>query len=182
MGLTPMADYSYDSDDYRDTRSYDRQRQREQNSSDRQRQREEQRADQMRQDNLESNRERLEALRRVINDPKITIDNEEKKCINCPDTMMMETGEIVRRPRSGFGVGRFQQQFAQLRDKAAKIPIPKRRSKGRKAIDNLQSLAFREANKRYRRKDGTLRKGKTQKDIAKLAQFLLKQYRKKKKI
>lgn len=177
----PTGQAGFDPDDFRDRRDDSRDRQREQSSSDRQRQREQQRRDDMRRDQEESQRERLEALRRVVNDPAITIDNNEKKCINCPDTLMMENGEIVKRDKSGFGSGRFQQQFSELRGKAMKL-APKGRSRGRKALDKLQAEAFRRANERYRRKDGSLRKGRTQKDIAKLAQFILKQLRKKKGI
>lgn len=180
----PTGQAGFDPDDFRDRRDDRRDRQREQDSSDRQRQREQQRQEEMRRDQEESARERLEALRRVVNDPEITIDNNEKKCINCKDTLMMPDGEIVKRAKTGFGSGRFQSQFAQLRGKMMenKPKFKSSRSKGRKALDKLQSRAFQEANKRYRNKDGSLKKGRAQKDIAKLAQFLLKKYRKQKGI
>ena len=51
---------------------------------------------------------------------------------------------------------------------------PKRkRSRAAKASDKL-SKAFKQANARYRLKNGSLRKGRTQADIAKLAQRLRK--------
>ncbi len=170
----PTGQAGYDPDDYRDIRDKDRQRQREQSSSDRQRQREEQRAEQMRQDNLEANRERLEAMRKVVNDESISIDNDMKKVINDPDTLMMDTGEIVKRSRRGLGTGQFAQQFSQLRGKSLK----KRTSKKRKSLNKLQSQAFREANEKLRNNKGALRKGKTQRDVAKLAQRILKRLRK----
>ena len=46
------------------------------------------------------------------------------------------------------------------------------RSRSARAADKLLSKAFKEANARYRKKDGSLRAGRTQADIAKLAQRL----------
>jgi len=180
----PTGQAGYDPDDYRDRRDDRRDRQREQDLSDRQRQREQQRMDEMRRDQEESQRERLDAFRRVVNDSEISIDNGMRKIINDPNMLMMENGDIVKRDKRGFGSGRFQEQFAQMRGELwEKRPrFKSKRSKGRIALDKLQSEAFRKANERYRKKDGSLRKGRTQKDIAKLAQFLLKQYRKKKGI
>ena len=57
----------------------------------------------------------------------------------------------------------------------SQIPKPKRkRSRSARAADKKLSKAFKEANARYRRKDGSLRKGRTQADIAKLAHKLRK--------
>jgi hypothetical protein len=53
------------------------------------------------------------------------------------------------------------------------IPKPKRkRSRSARAADKKLSKAFREANARYRKKDGSFRKGRTQADIARLAHKL----------
>ena len=57
------------------------------------------------------------------------------------------------------------------------IPLNKpkrRRSKSARAADKKLSKAFKEANRRYRKKDGSLRAGRTQSDIAKLAHKLRK--------
>jgi len=55
------------------------------------------------------------------------------------------------------------------------IPKPKKkRSRSARAADKKLSRAFRMANDRYRLKNGQLRKGRTQADIAKLAQKLRK--------
>ena len=57
------------------------------------------------------------------------------------------------------------------------IPLmqPKRRrSRSARAADKKLSKAFKEANRRYRKKDGSLRAGRTQSDIAKLAHKLRK--------
>ena len=57
------------------------------------------------------------------------------------------------------------------------VPLvkPKRkRSRTARAADKNLSRAFKEANARYRKKDGSLRAGRTQADIAKLAHKLRK--------
>lgn len=51
---------------------------------------------------------------------------------------------------------------------------PRRRSRSARRADKLLSAAFKEANARYRLKNGQLRKGRTQSDIAKLAHKLRK--------
>ena len=51
---------------------------------------------------------------------------------------------------------------------------PKRRSRSARSQDKKLSQAFKEANRRYRKKDGSLRSGRTQADIAKLAHRLKK--------
>ena len=51
---------------------------------------------------------------------------------------------------------------------------PKRRSRAARSADKKLSAAFKEANRRYRKKDGSLRAGRTQADIAKLAHKLRK--------
>ena len=51
---------------------------------------------------------------------------------------------------------------------------PKRRSRSARAQDKKLSAAFTEANRRYRKNDGSLRSGRTQADIARLAHKLKK--------
>ncbi len=53
-------------------------------------------------------------------------------------------------------------------------PVKKKRSRSARASDKKLSKAFKEANARYRLKNGSLRKGRTQADIAKLAHKLKK--------
>jgi len=53
-------------------------------------------------------------------------------------------------------------------------PKPKRRSRSARAQDKKLSAAFTEANRRYRKQDGSLRAGRTQADIARLAHKLKK--------
>jgi len=56
----------------------------------------------------------------------------------------------------------------------ASAPKPKRRSRTARAQDKKLSAAFTEANRRYRKQDGSLRSGRTQADIARLAHKLKK--------
>ena len=58
--------------------------------------------------------------------------------------------------------------------KVARSDKPRRRSRTARAADRKLSAAFKEANARYRKKDGSLRNGRTQADIAKLAHRLRK--------
>lgn len=51
---------------------------------------------------------------------------------------------------------------------------PRTRSRAARSADKKLSEAFKEANRRYRKKDGSLRAGRTQSDIAKLAHKLRK--------
>ena len=53
-------------------------------------------------------------------------------------------------------------------------PKPRRRSRSARSQDKKLSQAFKEANRRYRKRDGSLRAGRTQADIAKLAHRLKK--------
>ena len=56
----------------------------------------------------------------------------------------------------------------------AKPVLPKPRTQKQKAFQKKQSLAFQAANKAVRKKNGQLRKGKTQADVAKMAQRILR--------
>jgi len=56
---------------------------------------------------------------------------------------------------------------------------PKKRSRSARASDKLLSESFKEANSRLRLKNGQLKKGKTQADVARLAQKIRKQKSKK---
>jgi len=53
-------------------------------------------------------------------------------------------------------------------------PVQKKRSRAARSSDKKLSAAFKEANKRLRLKSGALRSGKTQADVARLAQKLRK--------
>ena len=59
------------------------------------------------------------------------------------------------------------------RDQDSTPPV-KKRSRSARAADKKLSKAFKDANARYRKKDGSLRTGRTQADIARLAHKLRK--------
>jgi len=62
-----------------------------------------------------------------------------------------------------------------VEDTAVEAAAPKKkRSRSARLSDKKLSKAFKQANDRYRLKSGQLRKGRTQADIAKLAQKLRK--------
>jgi len=57
------------------------------------------------------------------------------------------------------------------RDRDPTPPVRKR-SRSARQSDKKLSMAFKQANARYRKKDGSLRSGRTQADIARLAHKL----------
>jgi len=56
----------------------------------------------------------------------------------------------------------------------ARAQLPKTRTTKQKAFAKKQSLAFKAANKAVRKKNGQFRKGKSQRDVAKMAQRILR--------
>ena len=87
------------------------------------------------------------------------------------DSKAMATGGLITEPT-----------FVMLGEMGPEMVIPltglpvvkRKRSRSARASDKLLSAAFKEANRRYRKKDGSLRAGRTQSDIAKLAHRLKK--------
>ena len=72
------------------------------------------------------------------------------------------------------GVALFEQGANKLLNVIPSLVKPKKRSRAAKSSDNKLSKAFKMANARYRLKNGQLRKGRSQSDIARLAQKLRK--------
>ena len=72
------------------------------------------------------------------------------------------------------GVALFEQGATKLLNVLPSLVKPKKRSRTARSSDKKLSKAFKMANDRYRLKDGKLRKGRTQADIARLAQKLRK--------
>ena len=70
--------------------------------------------------------------------------------------------------------GERESEGAMEEAKLANPVKPRRRSRTARSADRKLSMAFKEANRRYRKKDGSLRAGRTQSDIAKLAHRLRK--------
>jgi hypothetical protein len=71
-------------------------------------------------------------------------------------------------------VGTSPSGMAMAIDEAVQTPPKKRRSRTARAQDKKLSQAFKEANMKLRKKDGSLRSGRTQADIARLAHKLKK--------
>ena len=67
-----------------------------------------------------------------------------------------------------------ESEGSSLANRMEEPPKPRRRSRSARSQDKKLSQAFKEANRRYRKKDGSLRNGRTQSDIAKLAHRLRK--------
>ena len=97
----------------------------------------------------------IEDLRAAVNDPNIRVTS---------------GGRISSRRPSGLGTIRRSGQFS-----FANIapPLPKKRKKNKKHCKNL-SQCLRQANAEMRKKNGSLRKGKTQADVMRRAQRLLR--------
>ena len=99
------------------------------------------------------------------------------EAINNPLVSVTSEGKISSRPRrrtmrrpSGRDIIRRSGQFAM---QGFDIPVKKPRKKNKKHCKNL-SQCLRQANAELRTKKGSLRKGKTQADIMKRAQRLLR--------
>ena len=112
--------------------------------------------------------DRPDPLMEVINDPSITMSAAEKKAVNDPK-MMMTPGRRLVRARSGRDVIRSSGQFTNMG-----IPLPVKRTRKKTKMDRTMSMCLKEANKRMRKKNGQLRKGKTMRDVMRLAHRLCK--------
>ena len=72
------------------------------------------------------------------------------------------------------GVALFEQGANKVLDIIPSLVKPKKRSRAAKSSDKKLSKAFKMANSKLRLKSGQLKKGKTQADVARLAQKLRK--------
>jgi len=159
-----LVEYSFDRDDFRPRDDSLRDRARE----------EAQRSDSARFDaayddymrQAEMERER-EAVREVVNNPNITITPSMVAAINDPSVEMMPNMQITRR-RSSRGPGQF--------DRSRILPGTKqsKRTRRKTKMDKSMSAALKQANAKLRKKNGQLRKGKTMKDVMKMAHRLCK--------
>ena len=131
------------------------------------------RAELIRQQNLAANRARLQALMGVVNDDSIELTPEDVKIINDPQMRMMSNGDVVR--KTGRDMIRRSGQFsrANLLMGLGDVSPPKR-SRKRTSTDKKMSKALRLANGKFRKKNGSLRKGATQAQIMRYAHKLLK--------
>lgn len=104
----------------------------------------------------------IQRLADVVNDPAIVVDENMAMAINEPSIMMSDQGEMLVRASPPRRSRQFERQNI----------LPRSASKRKGKKNPKLAAAFKEANARYRTKSGKLRKGRTQADIARLAQRL----------
>jgi len=93
-----------------------------------------------------------------------------RAAVNNPNIRVTSGGRISSRRPSGRDVIRSSGQFTM---QGFNLPVKKPRKKNKKHCKNL-SQCFREANRKLRKANGQLRKGKTQGDVARMAHRLMK--------
>jgi hypothetical protein len=166
MGLYPLVEYSFDYDDYlRDERIDER--------------REQDRIDEMRRESFEDDfrrdaeRDRAEqAMREVVNNPNIIIDNDLQKIVNDAEMVMDTRGKIRKMDSRARSVGRSTiKRSGQFR---RDLILPRKRTRKKTKMDRTMSKCLKMANKKMRKKNGQLRKGKTMRDVMRLAHRLCK--------
>lgn len=112
----------------------------------------------------------VQRLAQVVNDPAILVDEQMAAIINEPALVMANNGEVMMRATPAIAASpRRSRQF----ERQNILPRTKRTRK-KNGNDKKLSKAFKEANAKLRTKSGKLRKGKTQADVARLAQRLRK--------
>jgi len=119
---------------------------------------------------------RIQQTRNVITDEDVVIPIAQlADVINDPKTVMNGDGTITRGTRKVFDTGRdVIRRSNQFRRDLILPPLPTKRTRKKNGNDKKLSKAFKEANAKLRTKSGKLRKGKTQADVARLAQRLRK--------
>jgi len=165
-----LVEFSFDRDDYdrRDDYDYRRDERREQD-----------RIDEMQREAFEDDfrrdaeRDRQEqAVREVINNDDIVLTPAQVKVINDPLMKMDRTGTVRKVARaspkpSGRQVIRRSGQFTNM-------GIPLKRTRKKTKMDKTMSRCLKMANKKFRKKNGQLRKGKTMRDVMRHAHRLCK--------
>ncbi len=163
-----LVEFSFDPDDYdgRDLYDFRRDEAREQSRIDEmQRQAFE---DDFRRD---AERDRAEqAVREVVNNDTIVFSPEQVKAINDPLMKMDSRGTVRKVSRttakpSGRQVIRSSGQFTNM-------GIPLKRTRKKTKTDKTMSKCLKIANKKFRKKNGQLRKGKTMRDVMRHAHRL----------
>ncbi len=126
--------------------------------------------------------DRDEVLRTIINDDMMTVSPEMVEIINDPTVEMTADMRVRRKPmsesiptsrntRRPLGSGTFSSQFGM---QGFDLPVRSRRTRKKSSNDTRMSKALKQANKRLRNKNGRLKKGKTMRDVMKLAHRLRK--------
>ena len=159
--MNPLVEYSFDPDDYdrRDDFDFRRDERREQDRIDEMRRQDA--LDDFRRD-AEQRAER-DAMREVINNRNITIDNDLQRIVNDANMIMDERGSIRRMDSSGRRGIRTSGQFS------LQNLLPTKRTRRKTKMDKTMSKCLKMANKKFRKKNGQLRKGKTMRDVMKYA-------------
>ena len=165
-----MVEFSFDRDDYDGRDDYDFRRDE---------RREQDRIDEMQREAFEDDfrrdaeRDRQEqAIREVVNNDTIVLSPAQVKAINDPLMKMDRTGTVRKiarqRPKlSGRQIIRGSGQFTNM-------GIPLKRSRKKTKMDKTMSKCLKMANKKFRKKNGQLRKGKTMRDVMRHAHRLCK--------
>lgn len=97
----------------------------------------------------------------VINDPSVKMTVPEKNAINDPKKVMTTSGKIVKMKVQRAGIY---------------PPIKPKRTRKKSKMDRTMSTCLKMANARYRKKNGQLKKGKTMRDVMKLAHRLCRKH------
>lgn len=126
--------------------------------------------------------DRDEVMMRIINDPEIVIEPEMMEVINNPNIMVDDMlrpitpsaarASGVRYERQRLGSGSFAGQFNQGMGFDLPTSPARRKTRTKSKNDSKMSKALKQANKRLRNKNGSLKKGKTMRDVMKLAHRL----------
>jgi len=119
---------------------------------------------------------RIQQARNIVTDEDTIIPIAQlADLINDPETSMSRNGSITRGTKRAYKTGRqVIRDSKQFSMQGFDLPTSPRRTRKKSKNDSKLSRAFKEANKRLRLKNGSLRKGKTQADVAKMAHRLRK--------
>ena len=161
-------DRSFDPDDLRDDRFFDFQQEE---------QREQDRIDDMRREAFEDDFRRdamrdreQEAIREIVNNDAIVLTPAQVKMVNDPQMKMDRSGNVRKVTRraakpTGRQVIRASRQFVNT-------GIPLKRTRKKTKTDRTMSKCLKMANKKFRKANGQLRKGKTMRDVMRHAHRL----------
>lgn len=168
-----MVEFSFDFDDFERQRDYD---------SRREERREQDRIDEMQRNDAfeaflrDAERDRMqEAVREVVNNPAIVITEPMMKAINDPTIMMEPSGKITRTRKRATISGRDRIRRSGQFSRSNLLPnLPMKRTRKKTKMDKTMSKCLKIANKKFRKANGQLRKGKTMRDIMRYAHRLCK--------
>jgi hypothetical protein len=159
-----LVEYSFDYDDYVFEDRIDERR-------------EQDRLDEMRRESFEdefrrdAERDRAEqAMREVINNRNITIDNDLQKIVNDARMVMDQRGRIRKLDSAAAETGRSRIRGSGQFSRANLLP--RKRTRKKTKTDRTMSKCLKMANKKFRKKNGQLRKGKTMRDVMRYAHRL----------